>query len=29
VYYVLQGKGAIESDGKRYEFERGDAVYNK
>jgi len=29
VYYVLQGKGAIESDGERYEFKKGDAVYNK
>jgi mannose-6-phosphate isomerase-like protein (cupin superfamily) len=29
VYYVLQGKGVIESDGKRYKFERGDAIYNK
>jgi mannose-6-phosphate isomerase-like protein (cupin superfamily) len=29
VYYILQGKGVIESDGERYDFEAGDAVYNK
>jgi mannose-6-phosphate isomerase-like protein (cupin superfamily) len=29
VYYVLQGNGIIESDGVKYEFETGDAIYNK
>lgn len=29
VYYVLQGKGEIESDGARHPFEAGDAVYNR
>ena len=28
VYYVLQGRGYIESDGERYDFEAGDAIYN-
>lgn len=27
-YYVLQGRGYIVSDGVRYDFEQGDAVYN-
>lgn len=29
VYFVLQGRGVLESEGERYEFEAGDAVYNK
>ena len=29
VYYVLEGQGAIQSDGQRYEFVAGDAIYNK
>lgn len=29
VYYVLSGSGEIESEGKRYPFEAGDAMYNK
>jgi quercetin dioxygenase-like cupin family protein len=29
VYYVLQGRGVIESEGERYPFEQGDAIYNK
>lgn len=29
VYYILQGKGEIESEGEKYEFEAGDAIYNK
>lgn len=28
VYYILQGRGAIESAGERFAFEAGDAVYN-
>jgi mannose-6-phosphate isomerase-like protein (cupin superfamily) len=29
VYYVLQGSGYLESDEERYEFEAGDALYNR
>jgi quercetin dioxygenase-like cupin family protein len=29
VYYVLQGRGYIESDGERHYIEAGDAVYNR
>ncbi len=29
VYYVLQGRGYIESEGQCYEFEAGDAIYNR
>jgi mannose-6-phosphate isomerase-like protein (cupin superfamily) len=29
VYYVLAGRGEIESDGERYPFEPGDAIYNR
>lgn len=29
VYYVLQGRGKLESDGELYEIEEGDAVYNR
>jgi mannose-6-phosphate isomerase-like protein (cupin superfamily) len=29
VYFVLQGRGYIESEGERYEFEAGDAIYNR
>jgi quercetin dioxygenase-like cupin family protein len=29
IYYVLQGKGEIESENLRYPFETGDAMYNK
>ncbi len=29
VYFVLQGRGYIESEGQRYEFEAGDAIYNR
>ncbi len=29
VYYVLAGRGEIESDGERFPFEAGDAVYNR
>lgn len=29
VYYVLQGRGYVESEGERYEFETGDAIYNR
>jgi mannose-6-phosphate isomerase-like protein (cupin superfamily) len=29
VYYVLQGKGEIESDGEHHLFEAGDAVCNR
>lgn len=28
VYYVLGGQGEIESDGERFPFEAGDAIYN-
>ncbi|MEM2226901.1 MAG: dimethylsulfonioproprionate lyase family protein [Candidatus Bathyarchaeia archaeon] len=28
VYYVLSGKGYIESEGVRHDFEAGDAIYN-
>lgn len=28
VYYVLQGRGYIETDGQSHEFEAGDAIYN-
>jgi quercetin dioxygenase-like cupin family protein len=29
VYYVLSGRGEIETDGQRHAFEAGDAIYNK
>lgn len=29
VYYVLDGKGYIESEGERFDLEAGDAVYNR
>ena len=29
VYFALQGSGTIESEGVNYEFEAGDAIYNK
>lgn len=29
VYYILEGRGSIESDGERFDFEAGDAVYNR
>ncbi len=29
IYYVLNGSGEVESDGTRYPFEAGDAIYNK
>lgn len=29
VYYVLGGRGEIESDGERCSFEEGDAIYNR
>jgi len=28
VYYVLQGKGLLESNGEKHQIEKGDAVYN-
>lgn len=29
VYYVLAGRGEIESEGERFPFEAGDAIYNR
>ena len=29
IYYVLQGRGTIESGGQKHEFEGGDALYNE
>ncbi len=29
VYYVLGGRGEVESDGERFAFEAGDAIYNR